>query len=412
MTSKERIIKALKHQSVDKVPIDFGGHRSSGIMAIAYAKLKKALGITSGDIYVYDVVQQLAIIEEPVLEAFHVDVIEMGRGFLLEDHHWQDWTLPDGTSCKIPDYVTIVKKNNTHYLLNQEGIAVAIQKPGCLYFETLIYPMAERSFEQASFSDIEEMEKQVMWSVAPHPGGHLPLNVEGLKELGEEARVLRASTDRAIYGLFGGSLFEGPQNLFRMDNLMLYLMLYPEKVQQLLEILCDLHIRNLEKWIGVVGSSIDIIGFGDDFGGQHGPLISPETYREFFKPYHTKMWQRVKSLSDLKINLHCCGSVEPLLDDMIEAGLDAINPVQISSQGMDAALLKEKYGGRICFWGGGCDTQHILPNGTPGEVKAHVRRQIEILSKDSGFVFQQVHNIMANVPPENIIAMFEAVNGG
>jgi uroporphyrinogen decarboxylase len=410
MTSRERIIRAMNHQPVDRIPVDFGGHRSSGIMAIAYAKLKQVLGITSGNIYIYDVVQQLAIVEQPVLDAFNVDVIEMGRGFLRDEGNWKEWQLPDGTLCKIPDYITIVRKGDVNYLLNQEGVEVAVQKPGCLYFETFVYPMAERSFEQETFSDLEEMEKHVMWNAAPHPGGHLSLDEGGLRRLEKQARALRMSTDRAIYGLFGGSLFEGPQNLFRNDNFLLYLMMYPDKIHQLMEIVCDTHIRNLEKWIAAVGSSIDVIGFGDDFGGQNGPLISPDTYLKFFKPYHKKMWQRVKELSDLKINLHCCGSVEPLLDDFIDAGLDAINPVQISSRGMDSAHLKEKYGDRICLWGGGCDTQRILPNGTPEEVKQHVIRQIALLVKNSGFVFQQVHNIMANVPPVNIIAMFEAVN--
>ena len=410
MTPRQRIIRALNHSPVDRIPIDFGGHRSSGIMASAYADLKKALGISSGDIYVYDVIQQLAIIEEPVLEAFQVDVVEMGRGFLLDEKDWQDRRLPDGRPCKIPAYITIENTAQGNFLLNDKGVRVGVQKPGCLYFETLVYPMANRDFEHETFGDLEAMEELVMWGVAPHPGGHIPLNDDGLEELKRGAKALRESTDRAIFGLFGGSLFEGSQNLFRADHFMTYLMMYPDKVHQLLELLCDRYLRDLELWISAVGPYIDIIGFGDDFGGQTGPLISPATYREFFKPYHKRMWRRVRELSNLKINLHCCGAIEPLLDDLIDAGVNAINPVQISSRGMDTALLKENYGDRLCFWGGGCDTQSVLPDGTPEEVKSHVKHQVEILGQNSGHVFQQVHNIMANVPPENIIAMFQAVH--
>ncbi|MFH1941839.1 MAG: uroporphyrinogen decarboxylase family protein, partial [bacterium] len=163
-------------------------------------------------------------------------------------------------------------------------------------------------------------------------------------------------------------------------------------------------------YLRLVGDSIDIIAFGDDLGMQTGPQISPAMYREFFKPRHKTMWDRAKQLADVKIMLHCCGGVRELMPDLIEAGLDAINPIQISCRGMDTRSLKAEFGKDIVFWGGGCDTQHILPEGTPETVRAHVREQVEILSPGGGFVFQQVHNILPNVPPENVAAMFEAVN--
>ncbi len=154
----------------------------------------------------------------------------------------------------------------------------------------------------------------------------------------------------------------------------------------------------------------EIILFGDDPGGQNGPLISSAMYREYYKPNHRKMWRRVKELAPhMNIQLHSCGSIEPRLEDLIDAGPDSVNPVQISCRGMEAAYLKHKYGDRITFWGGGCDTRYVLPYGTPEEVKRHVKEQIRILAPGGGFVFQQVHNILANVPVENILAMFSAV---
>ena len=157
-----------------------------------------------------------------------------------------------------------------------------------------------------------------------------------------------------------------------------------------------------------MGDSIDVILFGDDLGMQSGPQISPKMYREFFKPRHARMWRRAKELAGVKVQLHCCGGVRPLLPELIDAGLDAINPVQISCKGMDAAELKRDFGSRLTFWGGGCDTHAILAHASPAEIRDHVRRQIEIFKPGGGFVFQQVHNILADVPPENVIAMLDA----
>jgi len=159
-----------------------------------------------------------------------------------------------------------------------------------------------------------------------------------------------------------------------------------------------------------VGPYIDIVLFGDDLGSQNGPLLSPQMYRDYYKPYHMKMWKRVKELAPhIKIQLHCCGGIEPLLDDLIDAGLDMINPVQITCAGMDAGHLKNTFGDRMVFCGGGCDTREILPLGTVEEIRKHVRHQVDILNQNGGFIFQQVHNILADVPAKNILAMFEAI---
>ncbi len=409
MNSQERVLAALCHKQPGRVPIDFGGHRSSGIMAIAYAKLKQALGITSGDIYVYDIVQQLAIVEQEVLDAFDVDVIEMGRGFLLDEKDWKEWALPDGTPCKIPYYVNLQKQGDHWYLVSDQGRQLAIQKKGCLYFEQTYFPLLERGIQNDDFSDLAEVLAQHMWAV-PHPGAHLKLDEDGLTQMRQKAKALRHSTDRAIVGIFGGNLFELPQMLYRMDNYLMYMGLYPQAVTKLSEKLCSVHMENLEKWLGAVGQYIDIVLFGDDLGGQNGPLISIDMYRRFYKPYHKKLWNRARQLADVKVMLHCCGSIEPFLEDMIEAGLDAINPVQISCSNMNVQTLKNKYGDKMCFWGGGCDTRDILPSADHDDIAKHVKQQVQVLKPNGGFVFQQVHNIMADVPPQNIIAMFNAVN--
>jgi len=411
MNSRQRILAALNHEETDRPPIDFSGHRSSGISAIAYAKLKKAMGIESGDVYIYDMVQQLAIVEEPVLSAFKVDCVEMGRGFMQDDSDWKPWILPDGTPCKIPAFVNVEMRGGDSFLVSDDGMDLAIQKEGSVFFEQVHFPLADRDFENDDFSELREMFGNSMWTGVTTPSSHIHLDEAGLKELEQGARTLRQSTDRAIIGLFGGNMFEAPQFPYRMDNYLTCMALYPEACLRLSEVLCEMYMESLERWMGAVGPYIDVVLFGDDLGGQNGPLLSMNMYREYYKPYHKKLWTRAKQLADIKVMLHSCGGIEPFLDDLIEIGLDAINPVQISCKGMDPRALKEKYGGRICFWGGGCDTHEVLPRNDPAGVADHVRDQVRIMAAGGGFVFQQVHNIMSETPPANVIAMFEAAAG-
>ena len=412
MNSRERVLATMNHQEPDRIALDLGGHRSSGIAAIALPPLRKYLGLPEKPVRVYDMVQQLGIIDEDILDLFGVDTIEMGRGFLLSDEDWVPWVLPDGTDCEIPAYTNLEKKGEDWLIYNDDGNELGILKKGSLYFEQTRFPLMERGIENDDFFDLREKLGENIWSAVPHPGAHLPLDEAGLHTMAEKAKALRASTDRAIIGLFGGNMFELPQWLYRMDHYLLATAMYMDKALQLSEELYKIHLENLEKWMAAVGPHIDIVLFGDDLGGQQGPLISPDAYRELYKPFHKKLWGRAKELADVKVQLHCCGGIYELLDDLIEAGLDAVNPVQISCRGMDPLRLKEEFGGRITFWGGGCDTQSILPMAKPEQIKEHVSGLTSIFAPGGGFVFQQVHNILANVPPENIVAMLESVNRG
>ncbi len=407
MKPRERVMRALNHQEPDRVPLDFGGHRSSGIMAIAYHKLKKHLGITSGEIYVYDFIQQLAIVEPEVLNRFGVDVIELGRGFGHDPGFWSDWILPDGTPCKIPSFIRPVKKGNDWHVYDKDGTLIAIQKEGCLYFEQTIYPLADS--DDTSFDNLNPALDKVMWCSLGSPPAPLGNTAEDLREKAEGARVLRQSTDRAIVGLFGGNLLEIGQMLFRNDNFLMMLAGEPLRAHRFLDQMVELHLGNLEKFMSSVGPYIDIINFGDDLGMQAGPQISPMMYKEFFQPRHQFLWSTAKKLGNVKVMLHTCGDIYRLLPHLIEAGLDIVNPVQTTCREMNPARLKREFGKDMVFWGGGCNTQNILPNGTPEQVYADVRSNIKTLAPGGGFVFQQVHNVMADVPPENIVAMLEAV---
>lgn len=401
MTSRERILAALNHRETDRVPVDFSGHRSSGVAAMAYPKLRKRLGLPPKPIRVYDVVQQLAVLDEDVLDRFGVDTIEMGRGFALEEKSWTPWTLPDGTPCFVPAWTRIERDGDRWVIRSRSGRILAHMPDGALYFEQTYFPF----FEGDDLNAISDVLGECMWTAIASPPG--PIDDKALRQ---GAKRLRAATDRAIIGLFGGNLFEIGQFLYRNDQFMMLLAGEPRHAHRFLDKLMEIHLANLERFLAAVGEYIDIILFGDDLGMQTGPMMSPQMYCEFFKPRHKLLWSRAKELADVKVMLHCCGGVRELLPNLIEAGLDAINPVQISCAGMDARELKMEFGKDLTFWGGGCDTQNVLMNDTPERVAEHVREQVKILRPGGGFVFQQVHNILANVPAENIVAMFDAVN--
>ncbi len=404
MTPRDRVLAALNHREPDRTPIDFGGHRSSGIAAMAYARLRQSLRLPERPIRVYDPIQQLAILDDDVLDLFHVDTIELGRGFAQESEHWGDWTLPDGTPCQMPRWAMPERQEGQWVLRAASGRAVGRMPDGAIYFEQCHWPY----LDEDDLDRLPEALNDTIWVAVQSPPGPLVRGPDGERVFAEGARRLRASTDRAILALFGGNLLEIGQFLYRIDNFLMLLAGDPPRAHAFLDRLVELHLKNLEKFLGLVGPSIDIIVFGDDLGTQKGPQMSPAMYREFFKPRHAQMWRRAKELADVKVMLHCCGGVRPLLPDLIDAGLDAINPVQISCTGMEPRALKADFGSRLTFWGGGCDTHRVLASGTPDEVRRHVREQIAILNPGGGFVFQQVHNILANIPPENIAAMFEA----
>jgi len=401
MTSRERVLASLNHREPDRAALDLSGHRSSGISAIIYPKLRKALGLEPRIPKVYDLIQQLAVVEEDVLDRFGVDTVELGRGFALDDASWEEWTLPDGTDCLVPSWSVPEREGEGWVLRSGSGRVIARMPEGALYFEQCHWPFLDG---QEDLSSLEEAFSESMWTAFASPPG--PVTDE---ELVAGARRLRETTDRAIIGLFGGNLLECADFLYRIDHALMMIAGEPDRLDRFLDALMEMHMANLEKYLSLVGPYIDVILFGDDLGMQTGPQMSPAMYREHFKPRHQQLWNAAKQQADVKVMLHCCGGVRELMSDLIEAGLDAINPVQITCRGMEAEGLKRDFGEKLTFWGGGCDTREVLPKGTPQQVADHVREQVSVLSPGGGFVFQQVHNILSDVPPENVIAMLDAV---
>jgi uroporphyrinogen decarboxylase len=411
-TSRERVLQAVDHQQPDRVPIDLSGHRASGISAMAYHKLKQYLGIQQGAVYVYDMIQQLAIIEPMVMERFGVDTIELGRGFNLLPSDWQDWELPDGTPCKIPFYIHPVRVGEEWRIFHDDGTLIAVQRPGCNYFEQVNWPLAGRMYSEdaSNFENLGSDFERSMWTAIASPPAPLGMDEKGLKQLAAGAKALRQSSERAIVGLLGANLLEMGQFLFGMENFFTLLASEPSQAHRFLDKVMELHLEKLRRFVSAVGPYIDIIQFNDDLGMQTGPQISVKMYKEFFHPRFKLLFETSKKLTGARIMLHSCGGIYPLLPYLVEAGMEILQPVQTSSRGMEPERLKSEFGKDICFWGGGCDTQYLLGRGTPEQVAADVRHRVEVFAPGGGFVFQQIHNIQADVPPENIVAMFDAID--
>lgn len=407
MTSRERVIRAINHKEPDKIPIDLSGMRSTGIMALAYNPLKKHLGLSGGKTLVYDVIQQLAQPEQEILDWVEADVVDLGRAFLDRPEDWKDWTLPDGSPAMIPAWVKLTPANGGWVVKSKDGVVIGTMPAGVEYISQCYWPMADW-VEPWDLDKVPEAMEKVTWGALPTAPWHEPLTSEYEVEMRRRAKHLYETTDYAIMAAFGGNLLEWGQFLRRIDNFLLDILDKPKQVATLLDKLVEIHLPKLEKFLDIVGDYVQIIQMGDDLGTQVASQISPKTYREFFKPRHKVLYETIKKRSKAYVFLHSCGSLSELLPDLIDIGVDIINPVQTSAGGMEPKYLKREFGKDITFWGGGCDTQDVLPRGTPEEIARHVCERMKILGPDGGFIFTQVHNILSNVPPQNIVAMYEA----
>lgn len=391
MNHRERIMRTIKHQEPDRIPVDLGGMRSTGIMAMSYAALKQHLKITGGDIKVFDTMQQLAYVEEPIRKRFGADVVILDGGLI---QGWKPYTLPDGTSAKIRgNFLSESDGMGGEYALNVDGIRTHHRPQDCLYFDTIYHPLEH-------IETIDDLKHYKFDS----------LTDEYLAKLQKEAKRLYEETDYAILGSFGGAFLESGQGLRGWANFMMDIAGDRPFAEALLARILEQHLRNVDLYLDAVGDYIQIIQMGGDLGTQAGSQLRPQLYYEMIQPLQKALWGRIHDLKpDVAVFLHCCGGIYDLIPGIIDAGCDALNPVQTNAKGMDPVRLKQEFGDKLCFWGGGCDTQHVLPFGTPEEVYEDTRRNIEIFKPDGGFVFCQIHNLQAQVPPENILAMYKAV---
>lgn len=393
MTHRERVSQALNHQQPDRIPIDFGAMRSTGISLEAYMRLRKKLGVSTGKVKLYDLMQWLAEPELAVVERLHGDVVQLHRyqpAFGLDIGKWKDWTTPEGYEVLVShQFDPVLLPDGSRAIMNGDTIIARMPKDG-FWFDLEYHPLANAK----TYEDIDNHA----WS---------ELSDEESTFLHREAKRLHDETDYAILASFGGNIYEQGHSDFGYENFMTLLVADPDLATYYMDKLADNWIRQLEKWLPAVRDYVQIVQVGDDLGMQTGPQISPKMYRELIKPFHAKVYQYIKDNSDLSIFLHSCGSIYEFLPDLIEIGVDIINPVQYGAADMDPVRLKREFGKHLTFWGGGCDTQHVLTRGSIPEIKKEVEEMVSIFAPGGGFVFTQVHNIQSDISPEKIIALYE-----
>lgn len=405
MTARERVLAAIAHKEPDRVPVDQGSMRSTGIMAIAYNRLKDYLNITEPPTKLYDLIQQLAQPDPWYLARFQVDAMDLGHAFPME---WQPWRLPDGSPALAPAWFQPERADGELLVRGKGGVVIGRMPPSALYIEQCYWPLAGPDGLD-NYEPLEEKMELVTWAALPTAPFHPPVDESRREAIGKLAEQLYKTTDYAICLSVGCNLLEWSQFLFGMENTFYYLAAEKRKMARFLDRLTEVHLESLSRLLPKIRGWVQIIVVGDDLGMQSGPQISRETYRELFLPRHKKIYEYAKQLSGAHIFLHSCGGLYQLIPDLIEAGVEILNPVQTSARNMEPERLKREFGRDLTFWGGGCDTQRVLGQGTPDQVREDVRRRLDIFMPGGGYVWAPVHNIMANVPPENVLAMAEAL---
>lgn len=397
MTGRERIQAALAHREPDHIPVDLGASESSGIHGIAYNRLKKYMHLESGRTQIYDLSQMIAKVESPVLNNVGADAVPL----LIEPREWKPWQLQDGSPCEMPVRANLHNTDGGGMeLMAEDGTLTAVCPAGSYYLDTCHHALADAS----SPADIEKGLGHLQSFDWPS------FCDEDYEDLERKARYLYEHTDRAIVGNLWVHVFAAGQILRGFENFMMDLLADKPMAHALMGRLVDCYEERVRRYVKAVGKYCTIIQVNDDLGTQNGLQIAPATYREMIKPSHARLWGLIKKLSGKPLLLHSCGSIYELIPDLIEIGVDAINPVQVRAANMDTKRLKREFGKDLTFWGGGCDTQQILGNGAPAEIREEVCRRCADLSPGGGFVFCQVHNIQPNVPSENIMAMYAALD--
>ena len=377
MTPRQRVLKSLNHEEPDRVPIDLGGNQT-GIHKFAYQALLEHLGIED-ELTIMDAVQQLAQPCEDVLKRLRVDTRYVAAGAASDF---------DGS------IVTRRRDGRTwHDLTDEFGVRWSMPDDQPYYMDITHHPLAEASIEQVRRY--------------PFPKGDDPSRFEGLRD-----RVLAVKNDTpyAVVSGISGVVYEICWYMRGLEQWFMDMLTQPEFCEAVLDQTLKFWMDWFSLFLDEVGDVVDVIMIGDDLAGQTGPLFRPDFYRKVIKPRHKQLVQYIRSRTEAKIWYHTCGACSEFIPDLLDNGIHALNPVQVSAANMDPAVLKSRFGDQLVFWGGGIDAQHVLPNGSPDAIREHVRQNLETWKPGGGYVFNNVHNIQAGVPPENIVAMYDAAH--
>jgi uroporphyrinogen decarboxylase len=375
MTPDQRLRLALAHKEPDRIPFDLGSTRVTGIAQAAYSRLRDSLRLPSREAAVADLVQGLAAPDEDLLRTLEVDT----RGLFPR--------APTGWGRRFSE------ANGYRSFIDEWGVTWISPLDGGLYYDVTAHPLAGA----ITLADVKAY---------PWPDGRDVARVAGLAEegrgLAEEGHAL------VLVGVTAGVVEQaarvrGPADFF-CD-----LAADPDLACAIMDAVLEVKLGYWEGALAEVGDLAQVVAEADDLADQRGLMFSRDTYRRLMKPRHQRLFQSLRSWGNVRVFMHSCGAVRELIPDLIEAGVDILNPVQVSAQGMDTARLKRDFGDALTFWGGGVDTQHVLPRDTPQQVRDEVRRRIDDLAPGGGFVFAAVHNIQADVPPQNVEAMWEAM---
>lgn len=377
MDSYERVVKSLQHEEPDIIPFDLGANANTGIHREAYISLKEVLSFKNKEIEVLDIITQKAKLEEKVKDKMKIDIDGI---FPSQPTNWEFKRTED---------------KKYYYFIDEFGIKWRMPKENNLYYDMYQHPL----------QDIKNSKDIVQYEFID------PKDDTRFRQF--EEKILSADKNKRFYMINSNSpgIFELSLWLRGFENFFMDLAGNKQIAETLLDKILYYKMQYWEKALEYVNNKIIVIGEADDLGTQNNTIISPGMYREFIKPRHKKLFSFIKKQADGKafIFFHSCGSIKELIPDLIEAGVDILNPLQYNAENMDLKELKNEFGSDLVFWGGGIDTQNILPYGTPAEVKEETKRNIHVLAPGGGFIFTTVHNIQADVPSENIIAMWEAL---
>ncbi len=412
MTSRERIRAALCHKPPDRLPVDFGGTSVTGMHVSCVAALRDYYGLESRPVKVIDPGQMLGEIAEDLKRALRIDTDSVARRvnrFGFPNENWKPWRMNDGLEVLVPGAFNVSIDETGDTLMHPQGDVTsrpsARMPKGGYFFDAII---RQEEFEEDRLDPKDNLEE--FTSISEQELAHL------------EAESKRAAaTGRAVVASFGGTAFgdishvpgvslKRPKGIRDITEWYVSIRTRKDYIHRVFTGQCEVALDNLKRIAQRVGSLVDVIVIcGTDFGTQASSFCSVETFRELWMPYYKQVNQWVHTNTTWKTFKHSCGAVEKFLPSFIESGFDIFNPVQCSAAGMDPGQLKQTYGDHMVFWGGGVDTQHILPFGKPEDVRRQVLDRCELFSKHGGFVFNSIHNVQAGTPVENIVAMFDAV---
>ncbi|MDC7232530.1 MAG: uroporphyrinogen decarboxylase family protein [Spirochaetales bacterium] len=411
MDGKEKVIRALEYKE-GPVPIDFGGFPTTGIHCSIVEKMRDYYGLEKKPVTIHEPYQMLGLIDDDLKEVLGVDseIIWSPYTFYgFKNENWKEWKTPWGQVVLVAGDFNVTTSGSGEILMYPEGdmsaSPSAVMPEGGYFFDSL---SRQHPIDDDNLNPEDNLEE------------FGPVGDDVLSYYAEQVERLSGSS-RFIVANFGGTAIgdiacvpapalKDPKGIRDVTEWYISTSIRQDYLHEVFDRQTDLAIDNLEKIYSVVGDAIGAAYIcGNDFGSQNGPLSSPESFRELYMPYYKKVNGWIHKNTKWKTFKHSCGGIEPFMEGMIESGFDIINPLQFSAAGMDPELIKENYGKRIAFWGGGVDTQRTLPFGTPEEVRHEVLERCRILSDGGGYIFNSIHNIQAMTPIENMAAMFDAV---